>query len=233
MRRVGRSGGKMMKSLYTVIISLSFFFFLFGISRCKTPTQPSNNSDNGDEVINLGIVTADYIELSKITRISKFRSGVGHDYSDSSESCRSMKHYFVPQNYPVKIFSPVTGSISYLTQEWAGTQVGIQAGNRTFIIFHVNLSGSLNVGSTVSAGQKIGTHIGTQTWSDIAVWENNKLLSYFDVMSDSVFQNYQSRGVATPSKLIISQANRDADPLICNGDTFQSAGNTPNWVDLN
>jgi len=233
MRSVGCSGEKIMKSLYTGIVLLLSFFFLFGISGCKTPTQPSNNNDNGDEVVNLGIVTADYIELSKITRISKFRSGVGHDYSDSSESCRSMKHYFVPQNYPVKIFSPVTGSISYLTQEWAGTQVGIQAGNRTFIIFHVNLSGSLDVGSTVSAGQEIGTHIGTQTWSDIAVWENNKLLSYFDVMSDSVFQNYQNRGVATRSELIISQTNRDADSLICNGNAFQSAGNIPNWVDLN
>lgn len=38
-------------------------------------------------------VQTDYIELAKIDRISRFRSGEGHDYSDNFESCRSMKHY--------------------------------------------------------------------------------------------------------------------------------------------
>jgi hypothetical protein len=226
-------GGKMKKSLCTLIVMMVFFIFLFCTSGCKSPVQPSNSDDDGNGDVNLGIVTADYIELNKITRISKFRSGVGHDYSDSSETCRSKKHYFVPQTYPVKIFSPVSGSITYLTQEWAGTQVGIQAGNRTFVIFHVDVSSSLAVGSSVSAGQEIGTHIGPQTWSDIAVWENDKLLSYFELMTDSVFQNYQSRGISSRDQLIISQADRDADPLTCNGETFQSAGTIPNWVDLN
>lgn len=39
-------------------------------------------------------ITTDYIELDKIDRVSKFRSGIGHDYRDDAESCRSMKHYF-------------------------------------------------------------------------------------------------------------------------------------------
>ena len=38
-------------------------------------------------------VTHDYIDLDKITYITKFRSGSGHDYSDDYESCRNMKHY--------------------------------------------------------------------------------------------------------------------------------------------
>src|SRR4051812_45142711 len=51
-------------------------------------------------------VNTNYIDMRKITRISKFRSAVGHDYSDATqfgpnddikgfgptESCRSMKH---------------------------------------------------------------------------------------------------------------------------------------------
>ena len=41
-------------------------------------------------------VTSDHIELSKIEKISKFRSGIGHDFSDNFESCRSMKHYYCP-----------------------------------------------------------------------------------------------------------------------------------------
>lgn len=223
-----------MKKILGVLLVLAAFFMSFlGAVGCKSPVQPSNGEKNGGTDNNSGIVAADYIELNNISRISKFRSGVGHDYSDSVESCRSMKHYFVPKTYPVKIFSPVTGVISYLTQEWAGTQVGIQSGSRTFVIFHVNISGSLATGSVVSAGQQIGTHVGSQTWSDIAVWENDRLLSYFEVMTDSVFQNYINRGVTARNQLIISKEDRDADPLVCSGDTFQNAGNIPNWVDLN
>lgn len=223
----------MKTSICTMTVMMIFFIFQFSNSGCKSPVQPSNSDDNGNGDVSQVLVTADYIELSKITRISRFRSGVGHDYSDSSEICRSQKHYFVPKTYPVKIFSPVNGSISYLTQEWAGTQVGIQAGNRTFVIFHVNISDSLVVGSPLSAGQEIGTHIGTQTWSDIAVWENEQLLSYFEIMTDTVFQNYKNRGIVSRDQLIISQADRDADPLTCIGETIQNPGNIPNWVDLN
>jgi hypothetical protein len=39
-------------------------------------------------------VGRDFTQLSKIDKISKFRSGEGHDYSDGSETCRSMKHYY-------------------------------------------------------------------------------------------------------------------------------------------
>jgi hypothetical protein len=222
----------MNKSIFATAV---FIALIVGccLGACKSPLQPQNGGDDGNVDPYAGMVTADYIELDQISRISKFRSGVGHDYSDSYESCRSMKHYFVPKAYPVKIFSPVTGSISYLTLEWAGTQVGIQSGNRTFVIFHVDVYGSLGVGTSVTAGQELGTHIGSQTWSDIAVWEDDRLLSYFDVMTDTVFQNYQNRGVSSRSELIISRSERDADPLTCNGDTFQSCGTIPNWVNLN
>jgi len=216
-----------LRKLAISALSLTLIFCAPG---CKSPAQPSDDDTSPSQPVK---VTADYIELGRITRISKFRSGVGHDYSDSYESCRSMKHYFVPGSYPVKIFSPVNGTISYLTVEWAGTQVGIKAGARTFVIFHVNVFSTLKVGDVVTAGQQIGTHIGSQTWSDIAVWEGNRLLSYFNVMTDAVFQNYKNRGVGARSDLIITQAARDADPLTCSGDTFASQGNIPNWVYLN
>jgi len=198
---------------------------------CRSPEQPeTDGGSSGQQVV---MVTADYIELDRISRISKFRSGLGHDYSDSYESCRSMKHYFVPKSYPVKIFSPVRGTVDFLTPEWAGTQVGIRAGTRTFIIFHVNVLAALQVGDSLSAGQQIGTHIGSQTMSDIAVREGNRLVSYFRVMTDSVFQRYRNRGVSSRDDLIITKEARDADPLSCTGETFQSQGNLPNWFDLN
>ena len=64
-------------------------------------------------------ITASHIDVSDIERISLFRSNAGHDYSDSFESCCSMKHYYRPFNYYEKrftqpIFSPVDGVILYI-----------------------------------------------------------------------------------------------------------------------
>src|SRR5437588_666737 len=40
------------------------------------------------------VITANFIDLSRVYDISKYRSGAGHDYSLNGETCRSMKHYF-------------------------------------------------------------------------------------------------------------------------------------------
>jgi len=186
----------------------------------------------------------DYIELAKIQRISKFRSSEGHDYWDDFESCRSMKHYFAPKDTvdwsSVKIFSPVNGIIFRMDQEWAGTQVRIKSDAYPafyFIIFHINLSNPLATGDKVTAGQQLGTHIGSQTMSDIAVGINTpngwKLVSYFDIIADSVFQRYHARGLGSRADAIISKQARDADTLKCNGDAFLNSGTIDNWVTLN
>ena len=67
-------------------------------------------------------ITASHIDVSDIERISMFRSNAGHDYSDSFESCCSMKHYYRPFDYYEKrftqpIFSPVDGVILYIGVE--------------------------------------------------------------------------------------------------------------------
>ncbi|MFZ4622198.1 MAG: hypothetical protein ACOYNS_16680 [Bacteroidota bacterium] len=196
-----------------------------------------------DSVIALPInfITTDYIELNKIERISKFRSGIGHDYRDDAESCRSMKHYYQPLGNiswsSVKIFSPVTGKVVRTFEEWAGTQLWIQPSKYpayTIMIFHINLLKPLAVGDSVTAGMQIGTHIGSQTMSDIAVGYSigNKwqLLSYFTLMSDSLFSSYAARGITSRNELIITKAARDADPLNCSGETFGTGGSLENWV---
>lgn len=188
-------------------------------------------------------VETDFIPLPTITRISKFRSGAGHDYSDDFESCRSMKHYFVPKDdidwTTITISSPVTGTVSGIWQEWAGSQVWIVSTEQPafeFRIFHVNPTVTLNIGDSSVEGQQIGTHASTETVSDIAVSvstpKGKKLVSYFDVMTDLLFVSYQSRGLTTRDDVIISQAERDADPLTCNGEEFENSGNLENWVTL-
>lgn len=188
-------------------------------------------------------IAVDYIELDKIERISRFRSGIGHDYRDGAESCRSMKHYYQPKSSAdwskIRIISPVSGSVVRRDEEWAGTQIWIRPFSHpayTLIIFHIALQRSLAVNDTVTAGEQLGTHIGSQTMSDIAVGYsgNNtwRLVSYFDVVEDSLFQRYQNRGVAARSDLIITKEARDADPLNCSGDAFGTSGTLKNWVDL-
>lgn len=39
-------------------------------------------------------IQADFIDLDKVTSITKFRSGWGHTYAANGEQCRSMKHEF-------------------------------------------------------------------------------------------------------------------------------------------
>lgn len=189
-------------------------------------------------------VSINYIDLEPIYRISKFRSGIGHDNSDSFESCRSMKHYFQPKSTydwsMIKIYSPITGTVSRIFNEWAGTQIQINSKEHPafFVnIFHINLAKPLNIGETVTAGQQLGTHIGSQTMSDISVGVNTpngwKLISYFDVITNNVFQIYQARGILARKDLIISKTERDSNLLICDGETFKDSGYLENWVILN
>ena len=195
------------------------------------------------------LVQSDYIELSKITGISRFRSGMGHDYSDDFEQCRSMKHYFIVDpsvdGSLVGIFAPVTGTIVNEFAETtpnSGTQVWITPTNYpafTIVLFHVNVTNSLPNGSLVTNGQPIGLFGGEPggvNASDIAIKVQTptgmKLLSYFNVMSTNVLSSYQARGVTNVTEMIITKAQRDADPLDCSGETFASMGTITNLINL-
>lgn len=189
-------------------------------------------------------ITCNYIELDKIYRISKFRSAVGHDYSDAFEDCRSMKHYFEPfagtDWTAVKIFAPITGVVTRAEQEWAGIKIEIESNDYPafrIVIFHLNLIKPLSVGDKVTAGQQLGTHYSSQTYSDIAVIANDpthqgRMVSYFETINDQVFSEFQQRGISDREAFIISRAERDAHPLTCLGDSFVSPDSLENWVIL-
>jgi hypothetical protein len=228
----------------------------------ETQTQPpaatsggnNNNNNNNNtpsstwDLATKGVPplgTSDYIDLAMIGQISKFRSSEGHSYSDDFESCRSMKHYFFwpaalnPVANTIRIFAPAAGTITRMEQEQS---VGIQVRMTPtaypqfeIIIFHVNPSG-ISVGSTVTSGQQIGTHFTNMTNSDIAIRVNTPtgaaLVSWFDAMSDSVFERYRQRGVAARSDVIISKAQRDADALTCSGEGFVTRGSIDSWFRL-
>ncbi|MCX6136780.1 MAG: hypothetical protein NTV54_04700 [Ignavibacteriales bacterium] len=225
-----------MKNVFCIILTLFF------ISCKKEESNPSSSAETQSPASDtVHFIHSNYIELDKIERISKFRSGIGHDYSDAFEHCRSMKHYFQPKSNvdwaAVRLFSPVRGVIVKMYDEWAGTQIHIRPFAQptvTVIIFHVAMLKSISLGDTVNAGQQIGAHIGSQTMSDIAIGRSVsdqwQLTSYFDAMDDSVLHQYTARGIGLRGDCIISREARDADPLGCNGETFATEGILKNWV---
>jgi hypothetical protein len=235
-----------------VILCVMVVLLLISCDKVSEDGGGENNGDgNGEDESTYDIeangiprfVYTNYIELAKIRIISKFRSGIGHDYSDDFESCRSMKHYFQPKTnvdwQKVKIFSPIDGTITRVTEDEAGSQIQIKSKEKPaflFTIFHVNPANPLSVGDEVIEGQTLGTHTGSQTMSDIAVGVNTpdgwKLISFFDVMRSLLFQDYKDRGMNSRDAAVISRENRDADPLTCNGESFVNGGSLENWVIL-
>ena len=70
-------------------------------------------------------ITASHIKISDIAHVSRFRSSAGHDFSDSFETCCSMKHYFIPLDhygtrFTQPIYSPVDGVVLYLSEPSGG-----------------------------------------------------------------------------------------------------------------
>lgn len=205
-------------------------------------------------------VSQDFTQLYKVKSISLFRSAYGHDYSDATEECRSMKHYYAPKNIyrkndEIEIYSPIDGVIESIQNEHHGSSDGLknkevriqstQYPAFSFTLFHCDLiDDTIVVGKEVHAGELIA-HARmvypdlneTANDFDISVWvqtpDHIQYVSYFETMTDTLFSNYQSRGVTSRDEMIISKSARDADPLTCNGQQFTNTGSLPNWKDLN
>jgi hypothetical protein len=200
-------------------------------------------------------VEEDFTDLTKIMEISKFRSGIGHSYTDDFEACRSMKHYYTPfeiyrDNNIVEIRSPVLGTVISVSNDGHGASTGlknkqihIRPDNQpafTLVIFHCDLiSSAITMSKKVQAGELLG--YGRLYYDDldeyassfdIAIWVNTpagmRLVSYFETMKDEVFNYYIARGAVSRQDFIITKEARDADPLECNGETFLTSGNIEN-----
>ena len=239
-----------MKRKIVNVMMVLFVAMLFGMAGCGGSGSSSGGSSAQYNLDTLGVpkfVATNYIDLSQtdalsnhlITKISKFRSHDGHDYSDSLEPCRSMKHYFKVPDASTSIYSPVSGTITTLYEEWAGTQIHITSDVNPafkFIIFHVSKARAFSVGEKIAEGFRLGSHIGTQTYSDIAVEVNTpsgrRLISYFETLTDTAFKPFKDRGIAAPADVIITKAQRDSSPLTCSGETFTNSASDPYPVDV-
>lgn len=200
-------------------------------------------------------VNTNYIDLSKIYRISKFRSSAGHDFSDHFEDNRSMKHYFNPlvdQNgspsfdwETIEIYAPVDGTVLWIWDEWGNGAGGYQLwivpdGYPAFHIriFHVTLETGIVEGTHITEGQLIGHHATDATWSDIgvSVWVpdpagvsnyKERMVSIFNIMTDTCFAQYTAYpSITARDDLMISKSERDLYP------GFHDYPEPNSWIDI-
>jgi hypothetical protein len=223
-----------------VVIVVALGLYVYPILREKTGLGVKVDVNNPPQFIQ-----ADFIDLSKITTISKYRSGEGHDFSGNGETCRSMKHYFSPNIdvtikpqkdsdgrtlppspdgvHDIDIFSPVDGMITDIQSERLpiGEQIYIEPMNAkdfTVRLFHVYKVDGIKKGASVKAGQKIGVISGYSA-TDISVEGGRyQYVSYFQVMPDTIFESYKKRGASSRNDFIFSKDYRDAHPVPCNQD---------------
>lgn len=192
------------------------------------------------------VVTASYFPVELVQRVSRFRSGFGHDNSDDFESCRSMKHYFVADqtfdHTTIEIRAPFDGEVVETRVERlqnGGTQLTIRSSAAPAfyaILFHVTTT--VKVGDTLTSGELVGHHVGNFTASDIAIFADlgdnrRQLVSAFELMTDEIFEQFRLRGAVSREQFIIPVAERDAAPLTCDEfGGFADQGSIENWVEL-
>ena len=104
-----------MKNIILLTVAI---FIIIGCSKAPFDIIPVSS-----DYIIPKFANKDFVDIDKIMEISKFRSSTGHDYSDSFESNRSMKHYYYPydkykgDDNTIKIYSPVDGFINRTSLE--------------------------------------------------------------------------------------------------------------------
>ena len=119
-----------------------------------------------------------------------------------------------------------------------------------FTLFHIDLLSELNLslGSSVSAGDLLGyarfernngdsDDDSASHDFDIAISLNThsgmKYISLFDVLTDNQFDDYKTwfgDSNLTRSDLIISESDRNDNPLTCDGEEFTSYGELSSWI---
>jgi hypothetical protein len=187
-------------------------------------------------------IVADFVDLSKIESVSRFRSNYGIDYNDGFEHCRSMIHYFRPFSgvawTSLQIMSPVSGTIERVIANGIGGEVHIRPDALpAAIVILQNIKDSPTLSQPrIKAGEQLGAYAQNGKPPSIAININTpsgqRLVSYFDAMSDELFQQYVARGIASRSAMVISKSERDAQPLNCSTSTLPGSDVLPAWVNL-
>ncbi|MHA1696957.1 MAG: hypothetical protein ACTSXT_02050 [Candidatus Helarchaeota archaeon] len=218
----------MRKSIKWVIIVSSIIFILF-----MTWFIPIIFDNLGPTP---RFVEEDWTELDKIYAIGKFHSTLGHGYPDDN-SQYSDKHYFIPlfnwgnSSNKIKVFSPFEGRIVNIFWENHRFSDGTIQGHQIWIesvlhpsiivkLFHINIEPTnLKIFQYVHAGQLLG-YMDAREWcsTDIAVTRGFKTISWFEILSNSLFEKYKERGII--SRELMIKTEQEAQESFAMGYSF-------------
>ena len=193
--------------------------------------------------VNNFIDLAPYISITKLRSAYGHNYTFGDDEHDpTGQSCRSMKHYFdaytLDQRWSgnfgsydtkgtVNFYAPADGTLMDLVPSSSSAgpeyQFTIQSSEYPRLAFkfhHVDLLENLQNGGTVVAGQHLGYIARFNGQAEIVTYVvlgpgTAEYISFFDVMSDEVFAEYQARGISSRSQMSITKEARDANPIPC------------------
>lgn len=206
-------------------------------------------------------INQDYIDLSKINTISRFRSGEGHDYTMGYETCRSMKHYYEfiegeGKASNIAMYAPFSGTILGMDaidtetpdDHTKNRSLYIQSTDYPHVVFKLHhmdiLDSELQIGSMVTKGQQLGYtaefHNGSATVSSdisVRVYTDTgvRLYSVFEFMTPELLANYTDRGIGNIENMILTEEQADAAAYTCEDQEFtHPQGSTlPDRIKLN
>jgi hypothetical protein len=170
------------------------------------------------------LVQHDFVDPSHFTTISAFRSADGHDFSDNGETCRSMKHYFVPNQdaawlsrpaptadsplpspppeQAVAVFSPVDGVVSRIEPEPVPYGESVSIVPRRYPAFTIRLS-HVFPGAGVRAGMRV--RAGAQIAS---IWDEQEMDVAVEAYHGTAFARYVSYFDVMPDRLFAAYRAR-------------------------
>jgi hypothetical protein len=171
----------------------------------------------------------------------------------------SQKHYFeayaFAQRYDgnfgsyntrgnINFYAPADGDLIDIkpNQIAEGTEYQFHLYSKEYpsIVFgfhHLDMLEPLRNGGSVTAGQRLGTVIRNNGQTEIATWVllgqgQLEYISFFDVMSDEVFAQYQARGIQSRSQMSIPAEERAANPIACYREGPKLEKFIPNMAEL-
>lgn len=226
---------KKFKWLLLVPFVVILFYAVMGVIFSGPPSK---------EELSEKFIVVNPLDLTQIRGFSKYRSCMGHDYRDPTvtegkeSTPRSMKHYikikeeYAGKNGIIKAIAPFDGKISNIEKNDPerkpfDQQIWLAKDSPSprlwhFIFFHIDLRDDLKEGSSVKAGETIGTAYMTRGPEnttdnfDMAVKFTRPMAEPaidepFVHMADQVLAEYAKYGI-TSSNVAISKEYRDQHP---------------------
>lgn len=234
----------MIKLFVVGVVLLVFFAFIYVIK----------NSNNRDSVA--PVLTKNFVDISKVEKISKFRSCQGHIVvpTDESETKRNMKHYVLLKEEfrginKVQLFAPYDARVSSFSNPAEGLEGELwfdSGSDWQFSIEHINIIPELKDGGNVKAGDLVGYSgpngfdivyaVGAQAPKIIDGYTSPfaKLGSVFMHVSDDLFREFQNHGIKSKQDFEYTKEYRDNNPCKYrdNQGGLNDADHPEDWIKL-